>query len=107
MLLLLVSLPVFLLLHSGVSIAGNHQCTLISVERGSTDYGQHVPKVGPWGPSGGKLVEFGSLDDVREVLEADAAQIAAFMIEPIQGAAGYVSSQTSAQTGCLSAIAEI
>lgn len=53
------------------------------------DYGQHIPKVGPYAPTSGKMVEFGNVDDLREALEADADKIAAFMIEPIQGASGY------------------
>jgi ornithine--oxo-acid transaminase len=35
-------------------------------------------------------VAFGVIDDLREALEADGERIAAFMIEPIQGSAGYV-----------------
>ncbi|KAL1957226.1 hypothetical protein VTO42DRAFT_6260 [Malbranchea cinnamomea] len=42
----------------------------------------------PWIPSTGKLVEFGSVNDLREALEKDGHRIAAFMIEPIQGSAG-------------------
>lgn len=53
------------------------------------DYGQHVPKVGPYAPTSGKMVRYGEIDDLREALEVDADKIAAFMIEPIQGASGY------------------
>jgi 4-aminobutyrate aminotransferase-like enzyme len=35
-------------------------------------------------------VAFGVIDDLREALEVDGERIAAFMIEPIQGSAGYV-----------------
>lgn len=35
-------------------------------------------------------MEFGSIDDLQEALERDGHRIAAFMIEPIQGSAGYV-----------------
>ncbi len=32
---------------------------------------------------------FGVVEDLREALEVDGHNIAAFMIEPIQGSAGY------------------
>lgn len=48
-----------------------------------------VPNVGSTSPSG-MVVTFGSIDDLREALEVDGERIAAFMIEPIQGAAGLV-----------------
>jgi ornithine--oxo-acid transaminase len=47
-----------------------------------------VPSVGSTSPSG-RVVQYGVIDDLKEALEADHDQIAAFMIEPIQGAAGY------------------
>jgi len=50
-------------------------------------YGPFVPQVGSTSPSG-KVVRFGEIEDLREALEADGERIAAFMIEPIQGAAG-------------------
>ena len=52
-------------------------------------FGPFVPNVGSTSPSG-KVVEYGLIEDLREALEADGSVIAAFMIEPIQGAAGYV-----------------
>jgi ornithine--oxo-acid transaminase len=55
---------------------------------GLADYGKHVPLVGPYAPTSRKLVKFGDVDDLQEALEADADKIAAFMIEPIQGASG-------------------
>lgn len=33
---------------------------------------------------------YGITDDLREAFETDGEKIAAFMIEPIQGSAGYV-----------------
>jgi glutamate-1-semialdehyde aminotransferase len=51
-------------------------------------FGADLPNVGPWAPSTGKLIQFGSVDDLREAFERDADKIAAFMIEPIQGSAG-------------------
>jgi ornithine--oxo-acid transaminase len=50
-------------------------------------FGPWVPQVGPISPSG-KVVEYGVIEDLREALEIDGDKIAAFMIEPIQGAAG-------------------
>ena len=44
--------------------------------------------MGSTSPSG-KVVAFGVIEDLREALEVDGEKIAAFMIEPIQGSAGY------------------
>lgn len=51
-------------------------------------FGPFVPNVGATSPSG-KLIRFGELEDLREALEIDGSKIAAFMVEPIQGSAGY------------------
>jgi ornithine--oxo-acid transaminase len=53
------------------------------------DYGQHVPKVGPFAPTSGELIEYGAIDVLSKTFEEDGHRIAAFMVEPIQGAAGY------------------
>lgn len=53
-----------------------------------TDFGQHVPNVGPFTPTGGKLIQYGELDVLTEAFEEDGHRIAAFIIEPIQGLAG-------------------
>jgi adenosylmethionine-8-amino-7-oxononanoate aminotransferase len=45
--------------------------------------------VGSTSPSG-RVIAFGVIEDLRKALEADGDKIAAFMIEPIQGSAGYV-----------------
>jgi acetylornithine/succinyldiaminopimelate/putrescine aminotransferase len=47
-----------------------------------------MPNTGPVAPSG-QRVRYGSIEDLQTALERDSAKIAAFMIEPIQGAAGY------------------
>jgi ornithine--oxo-acid transaminase len=47
-----------------------------------------VPKIGPFAPDTGKLIEYGDLDILRETFGQSADRIAAFMIEPIQGVAG-------------------
>ena len=50
-------------------------------------FGPWVPHVGPTSPSG-KVVKYGVIEDLEEALEIDGDEIAAFLIEPIQGAAG-------------------
>ncbi|KAL1619153.1 hypothetical protein SLS56_010241 [Neofusicoccum ribis] len=54
----------------------------------STDFGKHIPHVGPFAPSSGKLIEYGELSVLREAFEQDSHRIAAFLIEPIQGLSG-------------------
>jgi ornithine--oxo-acid transaminase len=41
------------------------------------------------------VVNFGMIEDLKEALEKDGNKIAAFMVEPIQGAAGYFSMPSS------------
>ncbi len=55
---------------------------------GGVVFGPFVPNVGSTSPSG-RVVAFSVIEDLREVLEVDGERIAAFMIEPIQGSAGY------------------
>lgn len=57
--------------------------------------------MGPYAPTSAKLVKFGDIEDLREALEADGQRIAAFMIEPIQGASGYNQRYLLFQTICL------
>lgn len=52
------------------------------------DFGLHVPKVGPYAPSSGKLITYGDLDILKETFQTDGNRIAAIIIEPIQGVAG-------------------
>ncbi|KAE9371136.1 aminotransferase class-III [Stipitochalara longipes BDJ] len=56
---------------------------------GQTAFGPFVPNVGLTSPSG-KVVAFSVIEDLREAQELDGEDIAAFMIEPIQGSAGIV-----------------
>ena len=56
------------------------------------DFGQHLPNVGPFAPKSGKLIKFGETDILEEALKESGDVIAAFMIEPVQGLAGYVRS---------------
>lgn len=53
-----------------------------------TDFGQHVPNVGTFTPTGGKLIQYGKLDVLTEAFEKDGPRIAAFIIGSIQGLAG-------------------
>ncbi|SCV54246.1 related to ornithine aminotransferase [Fusarium fujikuroi] len=53
-------------------------------------FGQHLPNIGPYSPTSGKLVPFGDIDALREVFEQDGERIAAFFVEPVQGWAGTV-----------------
>jgi ornithine--oxo-acid transaminase len=50
-------------------------------------FGPFIPQVGPTSPSG-QVVRFGEIEDLKAALRTDGGRIAAYMIEPIQGAAG-------------------
>ncbi|KAF9890825.1 hypothetical protein FE257_005396 [Aspergillus nanangensis] len=52
------------------------------------NFGQHLPNVGPYAPTSGKLLEYGDLDVLTEAFRVDGQRIAAFIVEPIQGLAG-------------------
>lgn len=60
----------------------------------TTDFGQHLPNVGPYAPTSGKLVPFGDIEALAECFEQDAHNLAAFIVEPVQGWAGYVSQRS-------------
>lgn len=49
-------------------------------------FGPYLPRVGP--RHNGKLIRYNNVQDLEEVLEADGANVAAFLVEPIQGEAG-------------------
>ncbi|SPO06521.1 related to ornithine aminotransferase [Cephalotrichum gorgonifer] len=68
-----------------------HGVTLITMNLSNVkaeNFGKHIPHVGPFGPTSGRLVRYGNVEDLQQVLEESGHQIAAFMIEPIQGLAG-------------------
>lgn len=48
----------------------------------------YLPNTGAITPTG-LPIRFGHLEDLRRAFELDGSSIAAFIIEPIQGAAGY------------------
>lgn len=54
------------------------------------NYGPYLPNLGSSCPETGKSIQFNSVDDLREVLEAHGPKTAAFLVEPIQGEAGIV-----------------
>jgi glutamate-1-semialdehyde aminotransferase len=54
------------------------------------DFGEHLPNVGPYAPSSGKLISFGDTKALTNYFEEDAHHLAALCIEPVQGWAGYV-----------------
>ncbi|PVH83616.1 ornithine aminotransferase [Cadophora sp. DSE1049] len=70
--------------YHGVTIS-----TVSLASKKSNYFGPFVPHVGSTSPSG-KVVNFGSIEDLKEAFEADGENIASFMIEPMQGAAGMI-----------------
>lgn len=62
--------------------------TLSLFSRRSTVFGPFLPNSGCVSPSG-VAVRFGVLEDVEKAFEADGKRIAALIMEPIQGVAGY------------------
>ncbi|KIL92338.1 hypothetical protein FAVG1_04748 [Fusarium avenaceum] len=53
-------------------------------------FGQHLPNVGPYAPTSGKLVPFGDIEALKECFEQDGHNLAAFIVEPVQGWAGTI-----------------
>ena len=52
-------------------------------------FGPFVPGLGPLCPSTGQSIRYNCVDDLREALEAHGPKVAGFLVEPIQGEAGY------------------
>lgn len=52
-------------------------------------FGPYMPGVGPISPSG-VLVKYGNIDSLEKALSADHDVISAFLVEPIEGAAGCI-----------------
>lgn len=54
-----------------------------------SDFGPFLPNVGPVCPKGkGRIIKYGDLESLRAAFEAHGKNIAALLIEPIQGEAG-------------------
>ncbi|KAF9884999.1 hypothetical protein FE257_000822 [Aspergillus nanangensis] len=62
--------------------------TMCLSNRISQNFGKHLPNVGPFNPTTGKVVRFGEVEDLEDALTGASNQIAAVLIEPIQGYAG-------------------
>ncbi|UPK96968.1 hypothetical protein LCI18_007903 [Fusarium solani-melongenae] len=52
------------------------------------NFGQHVPNVGPYAPTSGKLIKYGDTEILAETFKQDGHKIAGFIVEPVQGWAG-------------------
>ena len=57
-------------------------------------FGPYLEGVGPTFVDGGKTstIRYGVLEDLERALELHGKNVAAFLVEPIQGEAGYVNS---------------
>lgn len=57
-------------------------------------FGPYLPGVGPTfvdTDSQERLIRYGEIEDLRRALELHGRNTAAFLVEPIQGEAGYIS----------------
>jgi ornithine--oxo-acid transaminase len=78
-----------------LACAGNFHGRTLGVISMSTDpdcrngFGPFLPNVGPLCPGTGSMLRFNSVDDLREALRVHGPKVAAFLVEPIQGEAGY------------------
>jgi acetylornithine/succinyldiaminopimelate/putrescine aminotransferase len=78
------------------SAEGNFHGRTIGVVSMSTDpesrdyHGPFLPLVGATVPSTGKTIRYNNIQDLEEAFERHGDNIAAFLIEPIQGEAGYI-----------------
>jgi ornithine--oxo-acid transaminase len=54
------------------------------------NYGPYLPGIGSVCPSTGKPIRYNNVDDLREAFEQHGKNVAAFLVEPIQGEAGIV-----------------
>ena len=79
------------------SAEGNFHGRTTGVVSMSTDpesrdhHGPYLPLVGPTVPSTGKTIRYNNVEDVQEAFEKHGKNVAGFIIEPIQGEAGYFS----------------
>ncbi|KAH0559263.1 hypothetical protein GP486_004226 [Trichoglossum hirsutum] len=54
------------------------------------NYGPYLPLVGPYCPKTKRLLRYNNIQDLRDALEENGSNTAAFLVEPIQGEAGIV-----------------
>jgi ornithine--oxo-acid transaminase len=53
-------------------------------------FGPYLPNVGPICPKTGRTIHYNNIEDLEYVLEQNGKNVAAFLIEPIQGEAGIM-----------------
>ncbi|KAJ8519266.1 hypothetical protein ONZ45_g3736 [Pleurotus djamor] len=81
-----------------LSVSGNFHGRTLGIISMSTDpesrggFGPYLDKVGPTYMDGGKsrTIRYGEIEDLRRALELYGENVAAFLVEPIQGEAGIV-----------------
>lgn len=56
----------------------------------TTNFGPFVPNIGSACPVSGRSIRYDNIDDLEAALKIHGANVAAFLIEPIQGEAGIV-----------------
>ena len=56
----------------------------------TNDFGPFVPNVGGVCPATGRVISHGVVQDLEDALIAHGPRVAGFIIEPIQGEAGYI-----------------
>jgi ornithine--oxo-acid transaminase len=77
------------------SAEGNFHGRTTGVVSMSTDpesrdlHGPYLPLIGATVPSTGKIIRYSNIQDLEEALERHGKNVAAFIVEPIQGEAGY------------------
>jgi len=77
------------------SAEGNFHGRTTGVISMSTDpesrdlHGPYLPLVGATVPSTGKVIRYNNIADVEEAFELHGKNVAGFLVEPIQGEAGY------------------
>src|SRR3954447_12698513 len=54
------------------------------------DFGPYTSNLGTTCPNNGRTVNYNSIKDLEDALEAHGPHVAAFLVEPIQGEAGSV-----------------
>ncbi|KAF9113844.1 ornithine aminotransferase [Mortierella sp. AM989] len=79
-----------------LSCAENFHGRTVGIISMSTDpdarlgFGPYLPNVGPICPKTGRTIHYNNIEDLEYVLEQNGKNVAAFLIEPIQGEAGIM-----------------